>query len=725
MTGTYNNSKRDGVDAAEASAVSATAITVFTPYFAARTAERQAEFDLCLRHNLACDAIDQLVLLIDDGHIPPMAHPKLLIRRFDSRPTYLQWLDLTDGLPAGQLSILANTDIYFDETLPKVQTALATIGRFLALSRYEKVADTLQRHNNPKWSQDVWGLRTGQALGPSLRKSLDIPLGVPRCDNKIAYLFAVHGWAIHNPMNDVRTVHVHETQQRHYNKTTDMTVMGGVAYVQPSASLADASKLEFEVWTRNAGAVQSVKINGSLDRWLEEIAADSVKPTALLAGKPRHAVDRSLAQFREAPLPVSGSASGSVGDARQVQQAMREGDLVFSACRRFKVYRWGGRCMAVDSLSTSAAQWLPKSMASLAELGSRAEALLAAFVPPVVDIRPIRIGERPHDKADAHFWQYPAATERQAFENHLAMARGSNVDAAQRVVHTYLALPWATYIDKKHLPDEVVRLNGPRLAGLAALAQELGFHLKVHTVCQQIHWRRFVDTFIQIGITDLHLSHDEQSIDPAREGWPFRVHSWALFAPNIEVSERRLGLVIGKPVAEKRYLASFIGAHMPHYRTDVRLRLAESAQDAGRDDILVDLGKEWHFNKMVYQEQVQHELMAETEHAAERAATLRYNQVLSDSVFSLCPEGAGPNTLRIWESLAVGAIPVVIDSGWRPPIVRTSADRLTLQDCFIFWPRDQISDLWRKLERMSNERLEMMQKKAMALYQSVRQLTAW
>ena len=718
-------------------------ITVFTPYFAARTPERQAELDWCLRQNLACEAVGQLVLMIDDGHEPPVDHPKLQIHRLDCRPTYLHWLRLTEALPDGQVSILANSDIYFDETLPHVQTALGGPGRFLALSRHEKVGDALQPHSNPKWSQDVWGLRAGQAMAPSLRKALDIPLGVPRCDNKIAYLFAVHGWAVHNPMHDLRSVHVHETQQRHYDKKTDTTVMGGVAYVHPSPSLGGASQLELEVWARNAGAVQSVTLNASLDRWQAEAEAEAgarqapepavaapMPAPAPLRAPVREQVRASTAAPARASPPLSVghspvAAGKPVGDARQVQAAMREGTLVFSAGHRFKVYRCAEGSMAIDSLSPAAAQWLPAALNDLADWRSQPEALLASFVPPVASTRPLRIGLRPSDKADLQFWQYPAATERQAYENHMAAAPSSNVDRGQRLVHTYLALPWATYIDKEQLPDDVLRLCGPRLAGLAALAEQLGFALRVHTVCQQIHWRRLVDTFGQIGITDLHLSHDEQNIDPVREGWPFRVHSWPLFAPNIEVPERRAGLVIGKPVADRRYLASFIGAHMPHYRSDVRLQLAEAAQAAARDDILVDLGKMWHFNKLVYQEQVLHKPLAEADAQQVAVAAQRYNEVLSDSVFSLCPEGAGPNTLRIWESLAVGAIPVVIDSGWRPPTLGADPDRSALRDCCVFWPIDQVPSLWRAVDGISAAQRAAMQGKAVALYQQARQIMAW
>src|SRR5699024_6342458 len=126
------------------------------------------------------------------------------------------------------------------------------------------------------------------------------------------------------------------------------------------------------------------------------------------------------------------------------------------------------------------------------------------------------------------------------------------------------------------------------------------------------------------------------------------------------VPERGAGLKIGLPPNTKRYLASFIGAHMPHYRSEVRLRLAEVARAANRSDVLVEVGNEWHFNKVVYKEQVQNKSLAEAEIASTREAARRYNEILSDAGFSLSPEGAGPNTLRLWESLAVGSIPVVI-----------------------------------------------------------------
>jgi hypothetical protein len=50
-----------------------------------------------------------------------------------------------------------------------------------------------------------------------------------------------------------------------------------------------------------------------------------------------------------------------------------------------------------------------------------------------------------------------------------------------------------------------------------------------------------------------------------------------------------------------------------------------------------------------------------------RAKEEEFREVLARSVFSLWPSGSGPNTIRLWESLGAGAIPVVLSDTWQPP----------------------------------------------------------
>ena len=45
----------------------------------------------------------------------------------------------------------------------------------------------------------------------------------------------------------------------------------------------------------------------------------------------------------------------------------------------------------------------------------------------------------------------------------------------------------------------------------------------------------------------------------------------------------------------------------------------------------------------------------------------QFVDILSRSRFSLCPAGVGSGTRRLWESLAAGAIPVIISDDWTPP----------------------------------------------------------
>ncbi len=701
-----------------------TPIFLFTPYFAARTPERQRELDLCLTQNLACEDLAHVYLLVDDGHRPPVQHAHLTVLDIARRPTYADWLRLTREHGLRGISLLANSDIHFDASLPVVRQTLARPRAFLALSRYELTRGELVAHPRPEWSQDVWGLHTDSDWPDSLAKALDVPLGVPRCDNKIAYLFAIHGWTLHNPQPLLRSVHVHESQQRHYDKTADLTVLGAVAYVHATPAADTASRVDIDVWALNTEAVGAVTINRSLDKWAIERTQRALE-TVQTEGPAQSAAKT------EAPPPAAAPAGPPPGMELPMLEAevqippppvrsdwprfASQGTLRWSAGTRFELRVLGDDCLVVDWLCPDKSFTVPA--ATVPELPDT-PTLLKLFVPAVLPTDPITVANRPRDKKDLHFWQYPAATERQARDNHAGIPAGGNVDAETRTVHTYLGLPWATYIDKKSIPGAELRPIATRIAGLHALVRSLGWRLRVHTVCQQIHWRRTIDTFGSCGVTDLHLSHATDDLDPRREGWPFVIHSWPLIAPNIEEPSRRVGLTIGKPVGERKYLASFIGAYMPHYRSDARVQLAEAAKASGRSDLLVELTDLWHFNKVVYNEQVAGKALADAEREAQEASTRRYNEVLSDSVFSLCPEGAGPNTLRIWESLAVGAIPVIVAGGWVLPTA--TPGQPDLMNCCVIANLSDTRDFLSRLVTITGGQRETMQAAGMAAYAQLR-----
>ena len=396
------------------------------------------------------------------------------------------------------------------------------------------------------------------------------------------------------------------------------------------------------------------------------------------------------------------------------------GERVWDSLRRFSVYRRSDQWLCIDWLLPAAAFVVPESVGArdMIARGMLPSPLLGRFIPPVMATDPCVIAARPRHAEDDDFWQYPCATEWQALENHLGMADGAHCDQDDRTIHTYLGLPWATYIDRGRRPEKVLSWLRPRIMGFHRLAAGQGYRLAVHTICQHVAWRRFVPCFREFGVTDLHLSHCERGSGRGLAGLGLRVHSWPLIAVNVEDASRSMGLRRARPGADRRYLASFIGAHMPHYRSDVRLRLLEAARRDGSDDVLVEVGREWHFEKTVAQEQVANRPLTPQELAAETDANRRYNEVLSDSVFSLCPEGAGPNTLRLWESLAVGAIPVVLSDHWTPPTLAEQG--VGWSDCCLFIPTDRVESLFPFLRSISQERIEAMSAACLMVYAQMR-----
>jgi glycosyltransferase involved in cell wall biosynthesis len=672
---------------------------LYTPYYRAASERRQAELDRCLRENVACREIDRIVLLIDDGSTPPVDDPKIELVSIRRRPSYGDWLELAARRPE-HYAILANTDIYFDETLAGIGAILDRPNAFIALSRWEEVAGQLIPHRNPHWSQDVWAIRsTGLVHRGLLQKAGMIRMGIPRCDNKIAYLFAIHGYEIHNPMNALRSVHVHESEERGYDKKRDVGILGGVAYVHPSATPAEPAKLEFDVWSLNVASVQKVALNKSLHSWHGE-----------------EGIRELMSQGLER---VSGTVPVTLA-APALQEASGESMLVYSFLDRFQVWRHGEKLEITDNLwKTSEVIEAPEGTIFQSPGKLRPE-ILYRFFPVWERIPQFRPDDRPRNRSSVYFWQYPCITEKQAYLNSLRPdGRTAILDGSMARLH--LPVPWATLIDKKADFSRILRVMTLGIAGLKALLDQHGISLQVHTVCQQIHWRRIVREIRQVGVTHLHVSHLEEKDVGAYGDIGLSVHSWPLYAVNVEDPERRDGLAIGRKPGEKKYLATFIGAYRPAYRSDARLAIQAEAQKDGGHDVLVEIANEWHYEKVVYGEQVAGRTISVEDRQIQQERTRRYNELLSDSVFSLCPDGTGPNTLRLWESLAVGSIPVIIADGWVPPEIPES--RVQLRDVCVFVRRDDVDGLFRRLRAMSAEEIRIRHEKAMELYRAAAKMS--
>ena len=415
-----------------------------------------------------------------------------------------------------------------------------------------------------------------------------------------------------------------------------------------------------------------------------------------------------------APAPPSKTATPATNPSRPLQLRLRDRRLESSGVlagqsweelhrysNRFVVQRREGRIAFVDRYWPTAVSFRDPE---LEEWGSEAlrEAFVWGFAGPVLEWKAQQFSTEKLYVEQLLFWQYPCRTEQDAFERHQRMV-APYWDSEG--VHLYVGMPWATWIDKKTFPDQLLEAYRTRIQAMRSILRE---PLQVHSVCQHIRWKEHPHRFEQAGINQLWIAHKEKNWDT--EG-ALRLHSWPLYAVNVLDPERREGLEI-VPVEQKSIFASFKGAHMKHYPSDIRLRLKELAHLEGYEIEVSDL---WHFNKVVYNYQIANK--ESEKDAIDRQEIVSYNRLLSQSLFSLCPGGAGPNSLRLWESFGIGAIPVILSDRYELPQSKTiNHVNSDWQECAICIPEEELHSLDQKLRLTPLSTLCAMQEKGIAMH---------
>lgn len=106
-------------------------------------------------------------------------------------------------------------------------------------------------------------------------------------------------------------------------------------------------------------------------------------------------------------------------------------------------------------------------------------------------------------------------------------------------------------------------------------------------------------------------------------------------------------LALGTNSIQKRFLFSFIGRDVA-----VPVRRSLFRQDFHRPDIFIEDSSDFN----LYENPP--DILDRQKH---------YVDVLSSSKFSLCPRGAGTNSIRLFEAMELGVAPVIISDDWIAP----------------------------------------------------------
>lgn len=235
------------------------------------------------------------------------------------------------------------------------------------------------------------------------------------------------------------------------------------------------------------------------------------------------------------------------------------------------------------------------------------------------------------------FWQYPVKTERTFYEQNK-----HDVNC--------IGIPWATIVDKNLIGNKQL------LNHFKTYAEQLPQD-SLYTGCQHCYYYGLGEWFKALNIQTAYISHKRFKVDNIGH---VKLISCPLYAVNIEDDTRNStfkNLTTENIVNDNRPLFySFVGAHDVHYLSKIRLQLFEMTHP---DNCHIRQTGSWHFNTSVFtsKQNAKYELDPGGDHDKN---TVAYNNILKDSTFSLCPVGAGPNTIRLWESLAVGSIPVIL-----------------------------------------------------------------
>lgn len=195
---------------------------LITQYYIPKWKERELEINECLVNNLQNPLLDEIHLFVEKEYDyswiqdNPNYH-KIKLISTKERLSYKQAFDYSNDLSSNDIIILANSDIYFDDTLSHINS-VDLDNTFLGLSRHEIKEGELEINKNPSVTQDVWIWKPPLQIKdiPENKDYFEdgIQLGIWGCDNRILKIVSDSGYKIRNIGRDIRCIHNHKDDLR-------------------------------------------------------------------------------------------------------------------------------------------------------------------------------------------------------------------------------------------------------------------------------------------------------------------------------------------------------------------------------------------------------------------------------------------------------------------------------------------------------------------------------
>ena len=295
-------------------------------------------------------------------------------------------------------------------------------------------------------------------------------------------------------------------------------------------------------------------------------------------------------------------------------------------------------------------------------------------------------------------WQRPVLTEQKAHE--LLELDPLNKDI------TFFSFAWSSFIDKVGFGEaEDSRYIRNKVE---AFAHDYSFN-NAFTVCQHDKFHQIIPIAKKIGIKTIFASHMVEGRGLTTKDYFHDSDSQEI--EGIKIKPIFLWPVnIGEPNKEKDLWYSFVGSYNEKiYVSDIRQKIFQDKHP--RNAIVVER-KGWQFDLDVYHKQVKKQKASRVQEYINKEKSKFYKDVLTRSRFSLCPSGSGPSSIRFLESLASGAIPVLLADNMMLPDFKG----VNWENCIIKVPEKDYNNLRKTLSSISESQEHELRQKGLEAY---------
>ena len=261
--------------------------------------------------------------------------------------------------------------------------------------------------------------------------------------------------------------------------------------------------------------------------------------------------------------------------------------------------------------------------------------------------------------SDKIFWQYPVITEK-FIKNQLVDKYSLNNNISKSDI--FLCIPFATIIDKmqNNKRDHIEWEWLEAIKSIIIMRKNILKNIKINTYCQHICYTHLTQLLKTWQIDNYYIAHKRKN---ETDIGGINLFGIPLYPKTVMDKNNNLKYNYSDlKKTHRKYLFNFIGAHSNHYINNVRLKIFSWKSC---DNVFIRDTKTWHYDALVYGKQIDpndprcekvNDKFLKQQDIKENI----FRDVIMDSKFTLCPVGAGPNTIRLWECLGMGSIPVII-----------------------------------------------------------------